>query len=195
MDGIHYKPLESCKTQIFLTAALRVDFDACVDLINNMIHSQNLGYSETSTQIATTTAAKSGTKNTQGNSSGGKKKVAFARDVKSGSTPNTRKLVQVLEDQYYSSEEYAKLDLDQKLSLKLLREKKNSGGHPGGNQSKKCGLPKGTQINDDGPRRLWTARLLLPSRLKAPRRRNNTRRYEASLWTWTRNDSRFPLSP
>jgi hypothetical protein len=37
MDGIHYKALETCKTQIFLTAALRVDFDACVDLINNII--------------------------------------------------------------------------------------------------------------------------------------------------------------
>jgi hypothetical protein len=152
IDGIHYKPLESCKTQIFSTAAFRVDFDACVDLINNMIYSQGLSYSETSTQIAATTAAKSGTKNNQGNSSGGGKKVAFARGAKPGSTSHPRKSVQV-EDRYYSSEEYAQLHPDQKLSLKLLREKKNSGGHPG-NQSKKRGLPKGTQINDEWAKKI-----------------------------------------
>jgi hypothetical protein len=39
MDGIQFKPLETCKSQIFATAALQVDFDGCVDLINNMIHS------------------------------------------------------------------------------------------------------------------------------------------------------------
>jgi hypothetical protein len=154
MDGIHYKPLETCKTQIFATAALRVDFDGCVDLINNMIYSQNLGYSESSTQIAATMAGKSGTRNNQGNSSGGKKKVAFARGVKSGSTHNPRKSVQVEDRRYYSSEEHAKLDPDQKLSLKLLREKKTSGGHPGGNQSKKRGLPKGTQINDEWAKKI-----------------------------------------
>ncbi len=152
MDGIQYKPLETCKTHINATAALRVDFDACVDLINNMIYSQNFGSSESSTQIAATTAGKPGAWNNQGSSSGGKKKVAFARGAKSGSTPNPRKSVQV-EDRYYSSEEYAKLDPDQKLALKLLRENKTGGGHLG-NQSKKRGLPKGTQINDEWAKKI-----------------------------------------
>jgi hypothetical protein len=192
MDGIvHYKPLETCTTQIFATAALHVDFDGCEDLINNMIYSQNLGYTESSTQIAATTAGKSGTRNKNaGNSSGGKKKVAFARGVKSGSTPNPRKSVQ-FEDQVYSSEEYAKLDPDQKLSLKLLREKKSGGGHPG-NQSKKRGLPKGTQINDE-----WAKKIADSVAVAALKAQSAKKAKHPSLRgkSWTRNDSRFPLSP
>ncbi len=146
MDGIQYKPLETCKPQIYWSAALRVDFDACVDLINNMIHTQGLSYTEASTQIAATTASKPGTKNHQGNSSGGGRKIGFAKGTKPGSTLHPKKIVQVA-DRYYSSEEYAKMDPDQKLSLKLLREKKNNGGQ-GGKQGKKRSFPK-AEMNDE----------------------------------------------
>jgi hypothetical protein len=85
-----------------------------------MIHTKGLSYAESSTQIAATTASKPGTKHNQGNSSGGGKKLGFAKGTKPGSTLHPKKFVQV-EDRYYSSEEYAKMDPDQKLSLKLLR--------------------------------------------------------------------------
>jgi hypothetical protein len=153
MDGIQYAPLENCKTQIYATAALRVDFDGCVDLINNMIHTKGLSYAESSTQIAATTASKPGTKHNQGNSSGGGKKLGFAKGTKPGSTPrHPNKFVQV-EDRYYSSEEYAKMDPDQqKLLLKLLREKKNSGGQ-GGKQGKKPSFPK-AEMNEEWAKKL-----------------------------------------
>jgi hypothetical protein len=99
LDGIQYAQLENCKTQIYSTAALQVDFDGCVDLINNMIHTKGLSYAESSTQIAATTASKPGTKHNQGNSSGGGKKLGFAKGTKPGSTPHPKKFVQV-EDRY-----------------------------------------------------------------------------------------------
>ncbi len=124
-----------------------------MDLINNMIHTQGLSYAEASTQIAATTAPKPGsTKNHQGkNSSGGGKRISFTRGTKPGSTLHPKKIVQV-EDRYYSSEEYANMDPDQKLSLKLLREKKNSRGQ-GGKQGKKRSLPK-AEMNEEWAKKL-----------------------------------------
>jgi hypothetical protein len=195
MDGIHYKPLETCKTQIFAMAALRVDFDGCVDLINNMIYSQNLGSLSRVHRLLLRWQASLVLGTHKAIPQVGRRRLL---------SPGVRN--QALLPLHGNRYRWKTSTIPLKNMLKWIQirsslsssfAKRRLAEGIQGIRARNVDSLRGHKSMMNGPRRLRTARPSLPSRLKASRRRN-IRCCEESLWTltrWTQNDSRLPLSP
>lgn len=98
LAGIKTNALDSVKTRIMSDAALRTDFEACVNLYKDFIK-QSTALQNPTIGISSTTSNK-------------RKTVSFDLDQEG---------VEV-EDRYYSNKEYSKLTAAQKSKLKALRE-------------------------------------------------------------------------
>lgn len=103
IEGIRTKELDSVKTQIMATAALRSDFPGCVSLYKDFISQLPSSQSPTELNVSAT-------------------------GVSNENKGNSRSNGGAVEDKYYSKEEYKKLSLAQKDTL---REKRVSRGHKG----------------------------------------------------------------
>jgi hypothetical protein len=101
VEGIRTKELDSVKTQIMATAALQSDFAGCVSLYQDFISQLPSSQSPTELNVSAT-------------------------GVSNENEGNSRSNGGAVEDKYYSKEEYKKLSLAQKDTL---REKRVSRGH------------------------------------------------------------------
>ena len=153
LDGIQYKPLDSAKYHINTHDTLDEDFDGVVNFLKNTLIQNNLMSGDSTAQISATAVAKGAGTKTANNkkSSGGGKSVGFAPNTKQGNgggtTPQPTHYVDV-EDRYYTNEEYKDMSQDQRLSLKMKREKKhgNSGSSAGRGKTNNAG--GGTKFTD-----------------------------------------------
>lgn len=127
-NGIKTDKLDSVKTQIMASAALRVDFDACVNLFKDFI-AQTQSDSNATLNISSVSQSRGSKRPGGGNRGGG-----------GGTTER-------VEDRYYSKAEYEKLTPGQKHALKLKREAR---GHKGtGKRQKLASQVAAASTNDN----------------------------------------------
>jgi len=119
MKGITSDRYNNVKTQILATAALREDFEACVNLYQDFIK-QSAAAERTSTDV-TIAAMHSGKED------GG--------DVEADMS---------VDDRYYKRDEYNKLSPGKKLGLRLKRQKR---GHKSGGKKFDGGNGKNNSVN------------------------------------------------
>ena len=114
LDGVKTDKLETVKVTIISSAPLRSDFTKCVTLMQDYIRQDKSN--QPKLQIASVKAGtKKGAAKSKYNSSGkgaGNKKRKPTSDA-----------VEVVENRYYDSEEYKKLNAAQRNYLRLQREK------------------------------------------------------------------------
>ena len=112
MACIKTKVLDPVKTQIMASAALRNNFDACVNLYKDFIEqSDNLGVRDANISSVQSDRNEATGKNGSARGSG----TNYDKIVPDNSVP----------DRYYTGEEYQYLNDDQTKELKLKRAKRD----------------------------------------------------------------------
>ena len=130
LDGIKTNELDTAKGQIWASPALQNNFDDCITLFQDFINNKQTATTHTSTIASIGTKRK--------------------RDDGEEADSNPDMLV---DDQYFTGKEYAKLSKAKKLGLKLKRQKH---GHKPGNKSKPRTTPKPT-VGDQATMRIIKA--------------------------------------
>ena len=114
LQGIKCNTLETCKTQILASPTLQTDFDACATLIKDYLAQAHLlDRNRAGANISDVSTKPNRKRSNDDSRNTDQRTLRFDPDT-------------VVEDRYYSREEYAKLTNDQKKKLKFIRQKKNN---------------------------------------------------------------------